>query len=142
MTHTILVVEDNPPSVPGLVDALTTAGLTAVTASGFTDALEVLAGLEPEVLVTGVRLGPYNGLHLVVRARSLYPGTAAILIGQADPTVARDARALGAAAYLTTGSADAIVSEALRILGGADAIVDVPALSAGPAAPPLLDVPA
>jgi len=141
MTHTILVVENNPPSVPGLVDALTIAGLTVVTANGFTEALKVLAGLEPEVLITGVRLGPYNGLHLLMRAMSIYPGTAAILIGQADPVVEREARALGAAAYLTAGSADAIVSEALRILGRARAVADVRALAAGPAAPPLLDVP-
>ena len=114
MTNTILVVDDNPSSVAGLVDAFATSGLTAAGAHGFADALKMLEDVEPELLITGVRLGPYNGLHLVLRVRALYPNAAAILIGPADPMLARDARALGADAYLTTHAPDAILFEALE----------------------------
>jgi CheY-like chemotaxis protein len=145
MPNTILVVDDYPPSIPGLVDALTSAGLTTITADGFAEALKVLAGLEPELLITSVRLGPYNGLHLVMRARALYPNAAAILIGPSDPMLARDARALGAAAYLATLSPDPVVFEAMKILnrpGAAGDVVDVPALAVkNPASAPLLGVP-
>jgi CheY-like chemotaxis protein len=145
MENTILVVDDYPPSIPDLADALTSSGLTTITADGFAEALKVLAGLEPDLLISSVRLGSYNGLHLVMRARALYPNAAAILIGPSDPMLARDARALGAAAYLATQSPDPVVFEAMKILNGHDAagdIVDVPALAVkNPASPPLLDVP-
>jgi CheY-like chemotaxis protein len=117
MTNTILVVDDNPSSVAGLVDAFATSGLTATAAHGFTDALKRLKDVEPELLIACVRLGPYNGLHLVLRVRALYPNAAAILMGPADPMLARDARALGVDAYLTTHAPDAVLLEALKILG-------------------------
>ncbi len=117
MTNTILVVDDSPSSVAGLVSAFATSGLTAAGAHGFADALKMLEGVEPELLITGVRLGPYNGLHLLLRVRALYPNTAAIVIGPADPMLASDARALGAEAYLTTHSPEAILFAALEILG-------------------------
>jgi CheY-like chemotaxis protein len=143
MTYTILVVDDNPSSVAGLVEAFATSGLTAAGAHGFADALKMLEGVEPELLVTGVRLGSYNGLHLALRARALYPNAAAIVIGPADPMLASDARALGAVAYLTTHSADAVLFAALKILGRLRSDGDglhVRALStAATGFPPLLD---
>jgi hypothetical protein len=90
-----------------------------------------------------VRLGPYNGLHLVMRARALYPNAAAILIGPSDPMLARDARALGAAAYLATDSPDPVVFEAMKILNRPPSAgdVDVPTLAAtDPASRRLLNV--
>src|SRR6185503_11238590 len=39
MTNTILVVDDSPSSVAGLVDAFAASGLTAAGAHGFADAL-------------------------------------------------------------------------------------------------------
>ncbi len=109
MPKTILVVDDNASSVTDLVHAFAASGLTAVGAHSFADALKVLGSVEPELMTTGVRLCPYNGLHLVLRARALYPNTAAIVIGPADPMLASDARALGADAYLTTLSPGEIV---------------------------------
>jgi CheY-like chemotaxis protein len=117
MTNTILVVDDSPSSVAGLVEAFAASGLTAAGAQGFADALKMLEGVEPELLVTGVRLGPYNGLHLLLRVRALYPRAAAIVLGPADPMLAGDARALGAEAYLTTHSPEAVLFAALEILG-------------------------
>jgi DNA-binding response OmpR family regulator len=116
MPNTILVVDDNPSSVAALVEAFVTSGLPAAGAHGFAHALKMLESVEPELLITGVRLGPYNGLHLVLRARALYPNVAAILIGPADPNLASDALALGAAAYLTTHAPDAVLFAALKIL--------------------------
>ena len=117
MTNTILVVDDNPSSVAGLVDAFATSGLTAAGAHGFADALKMLEGVEPELLMTGVRLGPYNGLHLLLRVRALYPNAAAIVMGPADPMLAGDARALGADAYLTTPLARGRPVRGAEILG-------------------------
>lgn len=53
-------------------------------------------GPAPEMLVTDVRLGPYNGLHLVAMARVEFPRTAAIVIGAADHVLEIEATGLGA----------------------------------------------
>jgi len=117
MPKTTLVVDDNVSSVTDLVHAFAASGLTAVGAHSFADALKVLGSVEPELMTTCVRLGPYNGLHLLLRVRALYPNIAAMVIGPADPMLARDAMDLGADAYLTTVTATEIVLEALKILG-------------------------
>jgi DNA-binding response OmpR family regulator len=146
MANTILIVDTNAAAVSRLVKALRSAGLAAIGARGFGDALKRLAAIETDLLITSVRLGPYNGLHLFVRARALYPTAAAIIIGPADPTLARDARALGAGAYLTTLSPEIVVLEALKILRPSPKAADglpLPAqAAAGPAVPPLLPSPA
>jgi DNA-binding response OmpR family regulator len=146
MPKTILVVDDNVSSVTDLVHAFAASGLTAVGAHSFADALKVLGSVEPELMTTGVRLCPFNGLHLVLRVRALYPGTAAIVIGPDDPMLASDARALGADAYLTTLSPGEIVLEALKILGrprdGANSLHMRGLPVAAAAASPLADAPA
>jgi DNA-binding response OmpR family regulator len=142
MAKTILVVDDNPTSAIDLVHAFAASGLTAVGAHSFADALKVLGSAEPELMITGVRLGPYNGLHLVLRARALYPNLAAILIGPADPMLASDARALGTDAYLTTHAPDAVLPEALKVLArprGGDSLHVRARRSA--ASRPVLDLP-
>ena len=143
MPNTILVVDDNPSSVAALVEAFATSGLPAAGADGFAHALKMLESVEPELLITGVRLGPYNGLHLVLRARALYPNAAAIVIGPADPMLASDARALGAEAYLTTHSPEAVLFAALEVLGRLRNDIDrlrLRAVSAPVALPPQLNV--
>ena len=144
MPKTIMVVDDNASSVTELVHAFAASGLTAVGAHSFADALKVLGSVEPELMTTGVRLCPYNGLHLVLRARALYPNTAAIVIGPADPMLASDARALGADAYLTTLSPGEIVFEALKILARPRGAADSLPMRARPiaAAASSLDAPA
>jgi two-component system response regulator AtoC len=117
MANTILVVDDDPSSVATLVTALAEAGFAGVGAHGFGDATKMLDVLEPDLVISAVRLGPYNGLHLVVRARALYPNVAAIVIGPNDPGLADEARALGAGAYLPLPSAHAVVLQAAKMLG-------------------------
>ncbi len=53
-------------------------------------------GPAPEILVTDVRLGPYNGLHLVAVARVEFPRAFAVVIGGADHVLEVEATGLGA----------------------------------------------
>ena len=50
--------------------------------------------LQPDLLITEVRLGEYNGLHLVLRGQ--FAGVPAIVIGEPDPVLEHDANKLGA----------------------------------------------
>ena len=48
----------------------------------------------PQVVITQVRLHEYNGLHLALRAR--HAGIPAVVVGEADTVLERDAVQLGA----------------------------------------------
>jgi len=98
--HHLLVVSTDASVLSGRFTALTAAGYVVSTSPGFPEARENLAsGTSPDVLITDVRLGPYNGLHLVAIARVEHPRTLAIVIGQADQVLEAEARGL-AARYL------------------------------------------
>jgi DNA-binding NtrC family response regulator len=97
----ILIVDEDPAALSTLVAAITQAGHTAIGVSSFREGIRALTTTTPALLICSVRLGPFNGLHLLMRGRAEHPGLAAILMGPPSPVVAREAHALGAAVYLT-----------------------------------------
>ena len=63
----------------------------------FADAKALLVSNPPDILVTGLRLGEYNGLHLVLRGKAARPQLAAVVMSDIDDRVlAREAENLGA----------------------------------------------
>lgn len=97
MTPDILVVSADATVLAARVAALRKSGFAARGSSSFPDARRLLEeGAPPEVLVTDVRLGPYNGLHLVAVARVEFPRTVAIVIGGQDHVLEVEAAGLGA----------------------------------------------
>ncbi len=80
-----------------LVEALQALGVRVDVADDFHQGKGRLAVLAPDVLVTELRLAAYNGLHLVLHARSLRPTTRAIVLTRAaDPVLQREAAQLDA----------------------------------------------
>ncbi len=96
----ILIVDENAAVLAAMVAALTEAGHTAIGAPSFRDGIRALTSSAPALLISSVRLGPFNGLHLLMRGRAEHPGLPAILIGPPSDVVAGEARAMGAAVYL------------------------------------------
>jgi len=93
----VLVVAPTSPLAASLVEWLTEAGHEVILVTSF------LAGkarleLAPSVLIAEVRLGDYNGLHLALRAKA--SSIPALVIGNPDPVLEREAERLGVA-YLT-----------------------------------------
>jgi DNA-binding response OmpR family regulator len=85
-------------SIASIVFAwLTDAGCGPVVVSSFSEGKHQLDE-RPSLLISEVRLGEYNGLHLALRARA--HGVPAVLIGQPDLVLQREAAQLGAL-YLT-----------------------------------------
>jgi NAD(P)-dependent dehydrogenase (short-subunit alcohol dehydrogenase family) len=72
-----------------LASDLAAAGYQTLVASEFGEAKELLAK-RPSVLITELKLGAYNGLHLAIRARAL--GTPTLVIGDPDPVLEADAK--------------------------------------------------
>jgi DNA-binding NtrC family response regulator len=100
MTHDILVVDHNAAALTPLLAALAEAGHSAIGAPSFRDAVRILTTRAPALLVCSLQLGPYNGLHLLVRGRAEHPSLPVVMIGPASDVLAREARDLGAAVYL------------------------------------------
>src|SRR5262245_61476936 len=74
------------------------AGYDVATARSFNEA-KLLLGSNPDLVVSELKLGEYNGLHVAAHAQLL--GIPAIVIGPRDITLERDAEQLGAL-YLTS----------------------------------------
>jgi DNA-binding response OmpR family regulator len=96
MAHILVVAvrADNSPAMMLLKDS----GHLISFAPGFEAAIKKLDQIAPELLITDVRLGGFNGLHLVIRSQSTRPNMRAILLDRVhDPVVAQDAERHGAA---------------------------------------------
>src|SRR5262245_52793454 len=88
----ILVVEDDRPLLAGISEWLDNAGFDVWSASSFDAARAVLDRAVPDLLLTDIRLGAFNGLQLVIRARSVAPRLKAIVMtGYPDPVVLGEA---------------------------------------------------
>jgi DNA-binding response OmpR family regulator len=101
---TALVVEPSVAETLLVVSSLSDLGFQVTVSDNFRDARARLMAA-PALLVTELRLGEYNGLHLVFRARSIRSDMAAIIRTQiADPLLQLEAERMGATFVLKTTS--------------------------------------
>ncbi len=98
--RSVLVVDANATLVNTTVQLLATAGYEAAGVSSFADAKARLDSAPPDLLITSVRLGPYNGLHLIVRSGRELPTMATILTHDHDDPVLITEAACNNAAFL------------------------------------------
>jgi DNA-binding NtrC family response regulator len=92
-----IVVDDDAGVLRLLKDILTNAGFTVETYDDFGAAKDRLGTSGVRVLITDVRLGAFNGLQLVVKAKSTSPdATAIVLTGFDDQVLHQDAVGVGA----------------------------------------------
>lgn len=92
-----LVVQPNLSELLFVLSTLTSIGFDVIVAQTFQDAKRSLSHVRPSLLVTDVRLLEYNGLHLILRLRSLWNDVPAVLTSTMNDTVLQDeAERLGA----------------------------------------------
>ena len=97
MLPRILVVDSDKTAHADAVSALRQAGYEVSAAYSFAEAKAVMTVQPPALLITTVRLGPFNGLHLVAFGRAQHAQMAAIVLGQpVDRALSADASRLGA----------------------------------------------
>jgi DNA-binding NtrC family response regulator len=73
-------------------ELLETSGFGVRVACSFDEAKRMIAEDPPDVLVTDLRLGAYNGLHLVLRTRVDHPRLASVVVSPfADAALANEA---------------------------------------------------
>jgi CheY-like chemotaxis protein len=66
----VLVVDDDAAIRDGYAELLAAVGLYAVEASNGLEALDVIAGMRPDIIVTGLAMSPMDGLQLCERLRT------------------------------------------------------------------------
>jgi CheY-like chemotaxis protein len=93
----VLVVAPTSQLAANLMEWLTQAGCAVILVTSFSAAKSRLEH-RPALVISEVRLGDYNGLHLALRAKASAIPSA--VIGDADPVLQREAERLGVA-YLT-----------------------------------------
>jgi two-component system, response regulator FlrC len=85
----ILVVEDDPDTLDFWVELLQRAGYRVTAAPSFEEGRRALESL-PDMLITDIRLGAYNGLQLVVRARLANPCLPVLVMTAFDDPVLQE----------------------------------------------------
>ena len=92
----ILVVDDSVARSE-IVNSLRGAGYRVAGAGTFEQATSIIAITTPDVLITELRLGAFNGLHLAIRSRARNPETVTIIhTAFPDPVLEAEARRVGA----------------------------------------------
>ena len=76
----ILVVDDNPPSVETLAAVLDARGFIVHTATSGTKALEILRDYQVDILLTDVKMPDMNGVELFRETKKIRPAITAILM--------------------------------------------------------------
>lgn len=92
-------------------------GFVTTTASTFREAINELERARPDLLAISVRLGAFNGLHLALRCRALYPDLPVMVLGR-DYDCRTDVEQLNARFIAPATSPDAVASTAFDLLGG------------------------
>ena len=91
------MVDDEPTLLDGFRIAFNRAGRPIATSGSFEDARKRLLEERFDLLITDVRLGPFNGLQLAIIARDRDPEIGIIVFsGFDDPVLQAEAAHIGA----------------------------------------------
>jgi DNA-binding NtrC family response regulator len=96
----VLVVDDDQSLLRMIEQMLTAGGYAVELCSSFETAKHRLTDSPPDVLLTDVRLGAFNGLQLVILAKELSPSTTAIVMSAYDDVTLRKEASHCGASYL------------------------------------------
>ncbi len=113
----ILVVDDDRQVVKYLTEVLQESGYETIACQRFQDAKSFLATTRPDLLLTDIRLGAYNGLQLAIFARDRHPGVpVVVLTGYEDPTLREEAVHSGALFLVKPVPRDALLAAVRQAL--------------------------
>ena len=94
--QSVLLVDSDAIDRANTASTLYEAGYTVVEADAFDHARLLLSSLQPHLLITDIRLGAFNGLHLVwVRSQNQPAAPAIVTYDHPDAVLESEARTLG-----------------------------------------------
>jgi FixJ family two-component response regulator len=100
--YRVMIVDDDVELLSAMVALVASWGLTVLSFDKFEAARSrLLEGVDADALLVDVRIGAFNGLHLVHLARRLYPTmTVVAMTGFDDPVLRAEAQKAGATFFL------------------------------------------
>ena len=108
----LLLVDDDLSRLGALSRFLADSGFQVVPCSTFEDAKREIGTLRPDILVTDVRLGAFNGLQLALLARDVRQDVRVVVFsGYDDPVLKEEARRIGASYLVKPVSGHTLVEE-------------------------------
>ena len=108
----LLLVDDDLALLNALSRFLTDAGYHVVPCNTFEDAKREISTFHPDIVITDVRLGAFNGLQLALLARDVRPDARLVVFsGFDDPVLKEEARRLGARYLVKPVSGHALLDE-------------------------------
>ena len=119
----VLVVDDDS-AILNLVELwLTEAGYDVATCNAFDRAKQQLAQSTPDILLTDVRLGAFNGLQLVILAKEQDPHMiTAVMSAYDDPLLRKEASRCGARYVLKPFTYEQILDSVSQAAAGGTAV--------------------
>ena len=116
MAQILVVAQTQSPESLYPTSLLWRGGYDLQLANGFDAATRMLERTEPDLLISEVRLGSYNALHLVIRSQRTHPKMRSIIVDRVhDPVTEIDAIREGAA-YLVQPSAEDLLEYVSHLL--------------------------
>ncbi len=108
----LLLVDDDLALLNALSRFLSDSGYAVVACNTFEEAKQQIADGHPDILVTDVRLGAFNGLQLALLARDVRPDVRVVVFsGFDDPVLKEEARRIGASYLVKPVSGHTLVEE-------------------------------
>jgi DNA-binding NtrC family response regulator len=98
--RTVLLVDCDEAQLAGLADMVAAGGYPVVSCRCFEAARQYLQAHTPSAIIADVRLGAFNGLHLVLLAKQTAPDVTAIVYSGREDSGIRQEAAVGGATYL------------------------------------------
>ncbi len=119
MRSQVLLVESDSQASSAISQVLGEAGHRVTSLGSFEEATVSAAKSRPDLLIAGVRLGRFNGLHLAARFRADYPSLPIIILGhEGDVVLAAEAIQLRARFVPKTTPAGRLLSFVQDLLAG------------------------
>lgn len=101
MAKRVLIVDDETSVLETLAKLVEAGGYEVDTRASFQEARDYLLAHAPDILVTDVRLGAFNGLQLAMLMRAEHPRCPIVVLSAYDDPLLRQEAAHCQAAYLT-----------------------------------------
>jgi DNA-binding NtrC family response regulator len=115
---TILLVDTRLAALRRTGELLQRAGHDVIETASFNDAKRLLAAYRPALLISSLRLGAFNGLHLVHLGRFAQPDLNAVIIAAgSDAVLQSETERVGASLLVEPVPIPALLSLIGRMLG-------------------------
>jgi two-component system, response regulator YesN len=117
----LLLVDDDLSLLGALSRFLSDSGFQVVPCSTFEDAKREIGVLRPDILITDVRLGAFNGLQLALLARDVRSDVRVVVFSGFDDTVLKEeAKRIGATYLVKPVSGHTLLEELAATSGRND----------------------